>query len=311
MEIFRKPCITLSSPANTNGRRKQFAKVFSALPDDRKEVRKNMKQKYESRKQLISAGIWSLAVLAVVAVGMMTFFSAASRSAKGDAAEDGGQTTLAAESGTASTEADEEAGWFTPHNPIDTEIVTDETVMDSEDVLASPETDAAMAEADPGEAQAAASYPTADSFTCVMPVNGTVTKEFTDDVAVYSLTMNDYRVHSGIDIYAPVGTNVSACAAGTVERVWEDPFWGNCIEINHGGGITSTYCNLSPDFPRGMEAGATVLAGEVIGGVGESMIIEMADTDHLHFMLTVDGVNVDPLDYMTNYSGQTDTVYEN
>lgn len=277
---------------------------------------------YENRKQLVSAGIWSLAVLAVLAVGLLTFFSAASRSAKKDnAAGDKDKPSVTdavtedrgAQAAVTESAPETEAGWFKPANPIETDIVTgDETIMDSEDVLGEQgDHTPADAQADAGKEVPAASYPTADQFACTMPVNGTVTKAFTDDVAVYSLTMNDYRVHNGIDIYAPVGTNVSACAAGTVERVWEDPFWGTCIEINHGGGIRSTYCNLSPELPRGMEAGATVLAGDVIGGVGDTMIIEMADSDHLHFSLKMDDIYVNPLDYMTNYRDASDTVYEN
>ena len=50
-----------------------------------------------------------------------------------------------------------------------------------------------------------------------------------------------------------------------------------------------------------MEAGATVLAGDVIGGVGETMTLEMADTDHLHFCMIQGGTYVDPLDYISNY----------
>lgn len=285
--------------------------------------------RYESKKQLLNAGIWSLAVLAVVAVGMMTFFSAASRTTS-----DGKEKNVTAETQNAAvetqnkdskskktaateavTEADTEAGWFGPANPLDTDVVSgneklgddDQKVKDKDE---KEKTKSAM-EDDGADKVPVSSYPTAENFSCVMPVNGTVTKEFTDDVAVYSLTMNDYRVHNGIDIYAPVGTNVAACAAGTVDRVWDDPFLGKCIEINHGGGIKSSYSNLSPELPRGMEAGATVLAGEVIGGVGETMIIEMADTDHLHFTLSIDGMMVNPLDYMSNYRGQQDTVYEN
>ena len=143
-----------------------------------------------------------------------------------------------------------------------------------------------------------AAFDNGENFRAVMPVHGEIAKEFTEDVAVYSLTMNDYRVHQGIDIAAPVGTNVTACADGVVERVWLDPFYGQCVEINHGGNIKSQYANLSADLPRGMEAGVTVLAGDVIGGVGETMIIEMADSEHLHFSMTVDGVYVDPTDYM-------------
>ena len=244
-----------------------------------------MKQSYARKSGLVSAGIWSLAVLALLAVGMLTFFSAASR--KTENAKDKKPAVTEAESGKVQQiqpRDTEDAGFFSPANPIDTEITEPKTQPTEVTV---EEKDLPTAAFDNGE-----------QFRAVMPVGGEIAKAFTEDVAVYSLTMNDYRVHSGIDITAPVGTNVSACAAGVVERVWYDPFLGQCIEINHVGNIRSQYANLSPDLPRGIEAGATVLAGDVIGGVGETMIIEMADSDHLHFSLTVDGIYVDPTEYM-------------
>lgn len=278
------------------------------------------KEKYENRKQLISAGIWSLAVLCVLAVGMLTFFSSASRATK-EQDKRGGETvvtdagerltqkdkTPAKGNSTPVTEAeaDTEAGFFKPANPLDTDV------PGAKETPADETADAKDADAAPDAPTGADVVAGAANFRCSMPIDGTVTKDFTDDIAVYSLTMNDYRVHNGIDIYAPVGTNVKACAAGTVERVWEDPFLGSCVEINHGGGVKSLYANLSSEFPRGMEAGATVLAGDVIGGVGSSMIIEMADTDHLHFAVSVDGVHVDPLDYMTGYRETPVGDYEN
>ncbi len=251
-----------------------------------------MKQSYANRRQLVSAGIWSLAVLALLAVGTMTLFSAASRKTKtqNDPKKAVTETAAAVETEVLTPET-EEAGFFKPANPLDTEILGEtETVPD----------DAPTAEdADvPPDNVPTAAFDNGDNFRAVMPVHGEIAKDFTDDVAVYSLTMNDYRVHRGIDITAPVGTNVSACAAGVVERVWLDPFLGQCVEINHGGEIRSQYAGLSADLPRGIEAGATVLAGDVIGGVGETMIIEMADSEHLHFSMTVDGIHVDPTDYM-------------
>ncbi len=262
------------------------------------------REAYENRKQFLSAGIWSLAVLAVIAVGMLTLFSAASgrgesRTQDPSVSETEGVSSVSSEKNDAesASQPDDdgtEAGWFKPANPLDTEIIGETPETAPEETPSPTETD--------GQGDRPVSTETHENFVCNMPVNGTVTKAFTDDIAVYSLTMNDYRVHNGIDIDAPIGTNVTACAAGVVERVWEDPFWGNCITVNHGGGICSTYANLSPELPRGMEAGATVLAGDIIGGIGESMIIEMADSDHLHFTVSVNGVYVDPTDYMPNYT---------
>lgn len=251
-----------------------------------------MKQSHANRRQLVTAGIWSLAVLALLAVGTMTMFSAASRKTKTqNEKKDAVTIAVTEEEITEQTPETEDAGFFKPANPLDTEILGETEALPEEKPTAED------ADVQPDNVPTAA-FDNGENFHAVMPVHGEIAKDFTEDIAVYSLTMNDYRVHRGIDITAPVGTNVSACAAGVVERVWLDPFLGQCVEINHGGNIKSQYANLSADLPRGIEAGATVLAGDVIGGVGETMIIEMADSSHLHFSMTVDGVYVDPTAYM-------------
>lgn len=251
-----------------------------------------MKQPYANRRQFISAGIWSLAVLALLAVGTMTFFSAASRKTPDRSPAVTETAPLNETIQTATPPDTEDRDLFPPHNPIETETVDPGHAEASPTVQDSP-TDLPLQEDLP-----TASFDNGENFRAVMPVHGEIIKDFTDDIAVYSLTMNDWRIHNGIDIAAPVGTNVTACADGVIERVWLDPFLGQCVEISHGGSIRSRCANLSPDLPRGIEAGATVLCGDVIGGIGETMALEMADSPHLCFTLTVDGVYVDPTDYM-------------
>ncbi len=131
-----------------------------------------------------------------------------------------------------------------------------------------------------------------------MPVDGYISKDFDLEMAVYSLTMDDYRVHAGIDIEAEVGSAVSAFADGTVSTVHRDPFMGYCICIEHDGGMKSYYMNLSPDCAEGVTEGTAVACGQVIGYVGDSAAIEAAQTPHLHFEVTVGGERVDPLDYL-------------
>ncbi|MBQ3065165.1 MAG: M23 family metallopeptidase [Clostridia bacterium] len=256
----------------------------------------------DNKKHLALAAVWSAAILAVATIGLLMFFSAASRRTKVQPPEKTKETeTQAVPTSPVIEDTDdrEPSGWFSPANPLDTEVLTEKNTVDPQGE-----------KTEEVDAKVPAVYAKEDVFSCIMPINGTVMKEFTGDVAVYSLTMNDYRVHNGIDIYAPVGTNVKACAAGTVERVWEDPFLGYCIQIHHGGDIRSLYTNLSDELPKGMEAGTTVLAGDVIGGVGDSMAIEMADSDHLHFSLMIDGAYVDPLAYMSNYMSDLTPEYE-
>ncbi len=137
--------------------------------------------------------------------------------------------------------------------------------------------------------------PTPPTYT--MPVGGSVTKAFSHDILVYSTTMNDYRVHNGVDISAGVGTPVKAFTDGTVEAVYEDPLLGYTVVLDHGNKTKSYYSNLTSAFPEGIEAGKKVKEGEVIGGIGESILVECAEEPHLHFEVKVNGEYVDPMSY--------------
>lgn len=140
------------------------------------------------------------------------------------------------------------------------------------------------------------------------PLAGMISKSHTVDVPVYSLTMNDYRTHAGVDIVSTAGASVCAVADGRISEIWEDPMMGTCLSIEHAGEARSIYKNLSPQLPDGVVAGATVKAGEKIASVGESALMEIAESPHLHYELEVDGVSVNPADYML--IGSEDTGYE-
>lgn len=77
------------------------------------------------------------------------------------------------------------------------------------------------------------------------PTEGTVYKRHDLDNAVFSLTMNDYRVHNGIDIECAAAADVVSCAYGTVKTAGYDPFMGYTVIIDHGDGLISCYRNLS------------------------------------------------------------------
>jgi murein DD-endopeptidase MepM/ murein hydrolase activator NlpD len=130
--------------------------------------------------------------------------------------------------------------------------------------------------------------------TLKMPVNGTVIKAHDLKSAVYSATMNDYRVHCGLDIETELGSEVVAVADGIIKEVGQDPFMGMTVTIDHGDGLISVYKNLSTELPSGIKVGKEVSEGSVIGSVGESAIIEIADEPHLHLELTLKGEMTDP-----------------
>lgn len=133
--------------------------------------------------------------------------------------------------------------------------------------------------------------------TYAKPINGTVSKAFSGDTLVFSTTMNDYRVHNGVDIPCSVGDGVKCFSDGFVESITEDPLMGYTITINHENGLKSVYQNLSDVFPQEIGEGVRVSTGQIIAGVGESALIECAELPHLHFSVLLNGVEVDPEPY--------------
>lgn len=131
-----------------------------------------------------------------------------------------------------------------------------------------------------------------------LPVNGDISMDFSDSVPVFSPTMGDWRTHLGVDVACELGTEVLAVADGTVSRVWEDPFMGVCVSVEHSGKAVSIYRNLAKEVGDGIVEGCTVKAGDVIGTVGETAMNEIAQEPHLHYELTVDGKNVNPKDHI-------------
>ena len=146
------------------------------------------------------------------------------------------------------------------------------------------------------------------SFIC--PVKGTMIKSYSADIPVFSLTMEDYRVHTGIDISADAGTQVMAAASGTITKVEFDPLMGQTVEITHDGDYVTTYRNLQTKMESGIEVGVSVTAGDIIGYVGDTALVEISDSPHLHFEMKKDGKSLDPLSLIKFESIDTSTEYE-
>ncbi len=138
-----------------------------------------------------------------------------------------------------------------------------------------------------------------EKLTFVSPTIGTVAKGHSLEVPVFSTTLGDWRVHTGIDISAEEGTEVFAAADGTVSRVYSDPYHGKTVEITHEGGIVSRYSNLSLDGIA-VNVGDEVASGAKIGKIGDTSLSELADEPHLHFEIRVEGAAVNPLDYISD-----------
>ncbi len=130
----------------------------------------------------------------------------------------------------------------------------------------------------------------------VEPLQGEVLTAFSVDELLYDPTMEDWRIHAGVDIAAGEGAEVMAAASGTVMAVRDDAMLGTTVVIGHEGGYQSTYANLQAD-PQ-VAAGDHVSAGQIIGAVGTTAAAESAQTPHLHFAVTKDGDVVDPQDFL-------------
>ena len=132
-----------------------------------------------------------------------------------------------------------------------------------------------------------------------LPTQGKLNKAHSADVQVFSQTMQDYRVHLGIDITTAADAEVFAAADGTVKKIWEDPMMGWSVAISHSGDCVTVYKNLAKEMAGDLKEGSTVRAGQLIGKVGDSAMIEIAEEPHLHMEMTVKGLQVNPLEYFS------------
>ena len=137
---------------------------------------------------------------------------------------------------------------------------------------------------------------TSDFVKPVKDESAYVTNEYAMDHLIYSVTLDQYMVHCGVDIEAPADTQVVSMAAGTVTAVYIDDRYGNSVEITQDDGFIAVYSNLSD---AGMvEVGDAVSAGQTIGGIGSTGLFESLEPAHLHLELLKDGVYVNPMDYL-------------
>jgi murein DD-endopeptidase MepM/ murein hydrolase activator NlpD len=99
--------------------------------------------------------------------------------------------------------------------------------------------------------------------------------------------------HRGTDFRADVGTPVRASNSGIVRLAGNLFYSGNIVIVDHGLGIFTNYAHLSKiqviegqHIPRGYQIGRAGSTGRVSG-------------PHLHWAVKVNGVYVDPLQFLT------------
>ena len=98
--------------------------------------------------------------------------------------------------------------------------------------------------------------------------------------------------HQGVDLDTGTGWPVVAARAGTVTIAGWGKAAGNYVQINHHDGFSSIYMHLSS---IGVRAGQNVSAGQYIGATGSTGV---STGDHLHFGISLNGVYVNPCNYV-------------
>ncbi len=102
----------------------------------------------------------------------------------------------------------------------------------------------------------------------------------------------EWKMHNGIDLAAPEGSEVFATKAGTVTEAGFSAVYGNYITIRHSGEKSSLYAHLSKINVKKDEK---VRTGQTIGLVGTT---GMSTGPHLHFEIHEGGVAKDPSSFM-------------
>lgn len=188
-----------------------------------------------------------------------------------------------------------------PHEPAEVPVEANQP-----DVPAQAETNPVGTEGGPGETNAgqeAAQTPTEETglfsgrTTWSLPVEGDVINDFSNGELVKNETLNEWRTHNGVDIAAEVGSDIHVCANGAVTRVWSDPMWGECVQVEHKDGIISLYCGLAQEDIK-VKEGDAVARGDVLGTLGETNLAEIGEDSHLHFVMKQGDAYADPLRLM-------------
>ncbi len=99
------------------------------------------------------------------------------------------------------------------------------------------------------------------------------------------------RMHWGVDWAAPRGTPIIAPGNGTVVRANWNSGYGNQTVIRHANGYETSYSHQTR-FAKGIQAGARVRQGQVIGYIGST---GLSTGPHLHYEMSVNGKRVNPL----------------
>lgn len=102
-------------------------------------------------------------------------------------------------------------------------------------------------------------------------------------------TLGVRKMHTGVDLSVPQGTEVHVVEDGIVRRASEDSVNGRVLIIDHGRGVSTAYCHNSELL---VKVGQHVKRGEIIAHSGNT---GRSTGPHVHYQLELSSQPVDPL----------------
>lgn len=129
------------------------------------------------------------------------------------------------------------------------------------------------------------------TFQWPVPSSHTITSNYGYRIHPISGTK---KLHAGIDIGAPGGSNIVAADSGTVilSSFGYNGGYGNYIIISHGNGITTRYAHCSNLY---VSVGDNIAKGQVIAAVGST---GASTGNHCHFEVRINGESKNPVNYL-------------
>lgn len=134
-----------------------------------------------------------------------------------------------------------------------------------------------------------------ESNLIVNPCSKEIIKAYSGENPVFSKTMNDWRIHSGVDFKAEQGQKIVSITNGKVSDIYEDTLLGKTIEIQHSNGITAYYSGLGDTTMVSKDD--EVEPGQEIGSIND-IPSEILDGYHLHLSMKKDGRFINPIDIL-------------
>lgn len=120
-----------------------------------------------------------------------------------------------------------------------------------------------------------------------IPLRGRITSKFGN--RIHPVTGVKVSFHNGVDIAAPVGSQIVAPSNGRITEIWDHPRGGKCLAMVGDNGIRYGFAHLSDNKLKNV--GDQVNEGDIIcksGNTGAST------GPHLHFTVKVNGQWEDP-----------------